>query len=434
MMVKYVILISFVICHVHNASGIFMAPSPVPLTRIIQSTDDYLKKNPKDANAYYIKGRAYYLAFYNQATIVQAFERRTGGLPGIAPQWMIGDASYLLIQQEAQKRALKNLNFESVSGLSGDDSRKFYKEMNKISDQLRKEKWKPKKLSKKEVEKYVSQSRENFLKAIQLSKDNPLYYLGLASLYDQSLQFDKDLSSEITREKMLNLYWKAFVMAKGKDESLKHRPPSGIMSLVSFEAGKAYLKNVGEDEKKRQTINEHLQKLEKLPIGAITPLVITRPHIKRAEDYVVRNAPVTFDLNGNGFQEKWDWVTPETGVLVWDPLDTRRVISGRQLFGNYTFQIFWKDGFHAIDSLDVDRNNKISDIELNGISVWFDHNSDGISNVGEVTPIEELGIKSLSLDSIEFRDGMKVRMMGVKYLNGASGNLWDWISHSHKIK
>lgn len=83
----------------------------------------------------------------------------------------------------------------------------------------------------------------------------------------------------------------------------------------------------------------------------------------------------------------------ETGFLVWDPLDEGRIESGRQLFGNYTWQIFWKDGFEPLEHLDDDSNGALEGDELKGLSVWHDRGTDGISNGSEVEPLSSFGVK-----------------------------------------
>lgn len=419
-----------------QANGMFMAPSPIPLERIVKNTEAYLKKNPKDAAAYYTIARAYYLSFYNQSLTVPGFDsNRPGSRPSVAPSWMSSNFKYIQLRNEAEQRVLKEFGLKTLSDLNSDNRNDYYKRMREVSDELQKAKWKPKKIEARIVLDFAEKSKVNFLKATQLSKDEGLYYLGLASLYLQVNDFlnSNKLKSEAFKnvdEKLIkSLFWKSFLISKSKDQKRQFRPPAGLPSLVSYEAGKMLLTFDSLDESRRTTISKHLKNIEQLKVGPITPLVITRHDRTDPGQFTQANQIVDFDLNGDGISEKCPWVTPETGILVWDPMNEKHVHSGRQLFGNYTFQLIWKDGFAAISSLDNNADKSLSEEELNGISIWYDRNSNGKSEPGEVSPISNHGIKSLDFKNTINKLGMKVEINGVNFKDGSRGNLWDWVTY-----
>ena len=431
------LIITFSLFFVFEISsiGMFMAPSPIPLERIVKNTEAHLAENPKDARAYYTIARAYYLSFYNQSLTVPGFDSgRPGARSSVAPHWMAADFKYILLRNEAQKRVLEEFQLDSLAELDSKVRNNFYKRLSVVTNELKKSKWKPKKLSANEVLVFAEKSKNYFLKAIQISKDEGLYYLGLASLYQQVNDFlevnklESDAFKNIDEKIIKSLFWKAFLISKSKDQKRQFRPPEGLPGLVSYEAGKTLLKDDTLVESRIKTISDHLKKMEKLKVGPITPLVITDNDKIKPNQFARTNQFVRFDLNGDGYSESCSWISPETGILVWDPMNSKSIRSGRQLFGNYTFQLIWKDGFDAIASLDNNADRCLSGNELDGISVWFDQNSNGQSDPREVKPLSQHGINSLKFDKVTTMGGMKVHVDGVSFESGKTGNLWDWIS------
>jgi hypothetical protein len=97
-------------------------------------------------------------------------------------------------------------------------------------------------------------------------------------------------------------------------------------------------------------------------------------------------------------------------LLVYDPQRTGKVTSARQLFGNYTFGGRssapsidesaplgepWTHGYEALGTLDTDHDGKISGRELESLSLWFDANRNGVSNDGEVVPVDARDIREI---------------------------------------
>lgn len=165
-------------------------------------------------------------------------------------------------------------------------------------------------------------------------------------------------------------------------------------------------------------------------LRAVTPILIPMVVDARFEDLVDQNAGVLFDLDGSGVPRRWGWLTPKAGWLVFDPNKTGHVSSALQMFGNVTFWIFWPNGYEALAALDDNGDGVISGSELDGLAIWNDRNSDGVSDCGEVLPIQSLGIQSISCASQVGANGLRWNPNGVTFTNAHSRPTYDWIATS----
>lgn len=121
-----------------------------------------------------------------------------------------------------------------------------------------------------------------------------------------------------------------------------------------------------------------------------------------------------FDMDGDGFKDVTEWVGAGDGLLVTTSLPA----SGRDLVGTAGG---WRDGFeHLRLRADRDGDGAVSGLELDGLYVWQDGNTNGIAEPGEVVSASSLGIAWISVE----HDGRFVGRFGKS--NGASGTLWDW--------
>lgn len=97
-------------------------------------------------------------------------------------------------------------------------------------------------------------------------------------------------------------------------------------------------------------------------------------------------------------------------LLVYDPDHTGNIVSGAQLFGNWTFggrrlasanlssiplNPAWENGYEPLAELDADGDGRISGLELEPLGLWFDANRDGVSQRGEVQTLSEAGVTAL---------------------------------------
>ncbi|MDR2337136.1 MAG: hypothetical protein LBE20_00615 [Deltaproteobacteria bacterium] len=121
-------------------------------------------------------------------------------------------------------------------------------------------------------------------------------------------------------------------------------------------------------------------------------------------------------------------------LLVFDPQKNGNITSDTQLFSQNSFGKKWKDGFVALASLDKNKDGKISGAELTDISLWFDKNQNGISEVGEVVDSRKTGLFELSYieDGANVNTGDIIVSRGFsRYKNKSKvviGEARDWFS------
>ena len=384
-----------------------MQPQLVPVERLIKNAEAQLAKNPADAKAQCTLARIHYLAFHLKHDHAPAFGRDGGG-GETAPQWMLGWTSNV-----------ENLNEKGAV-----------------------------KLKDEELIDHASKALKGFNEALKLDPKNGLYALGLASLLEEFSTWMEtakpaavpDELKNITPAMLREAYGKAMALASPKDLKEKYQPVSGIQSLTSHEAATALMRlssksELDETGKKQVTEAESvIEKIKALPMGPITPIVFSLQQAAHLSDLLDPTHAVDFDLRGYGWHEQWSWVKPELGLLVWDPAHTGRITSARQLFGGYTFQIFRETGYDALAALDNNGDGVLSGSELEGISVWFDGNSDAKPSPGEVTPLRQLGVVSISVKAESFDGVHPMNAHGIAFQDGRVLPTWDWIAEPVREK
>jgi len=137
---------------------------------------------------------------------------------------------------------------------------------------------------------------------------------------------------------------------------------------------------------------------------------------------------VRFDLDGDGIVERRPWVKPTAGLLVWDANSDGKITSGRELFGSVTWWLFFTNGYRAMDLLDDNRDGLLAAGELKGIAVWFDRDSDGRSDGGEIVSLDSLGIAAIATRPTG-RDGQSpMHDAGIRLKDGRTLPSYDWIA------
>lgn len=339
---------------------------------------------------------------------------------------------------------LRNHGYASSSEIDEKAYQKILNEAFKKHDQLKREGWQPPKPSIEELQDHAAKAAVNLRKAICLDPTKDLYFLTLASFTQQYLDFVEkdgvqDRPAELrytTPETARGLFFRAYSLAI--ERNLKSRTRDGLNHFIGYEAGSAYLSLLPredalskEERKTARKVRKNLRKLERLPKSRIvTPIIFSFRAHSSISDLVKSQLYVSFDLDGNGIAEKWSWVRPDTGILVWDPEGTGKVSSGRQLFGNVTWWMFFPDGYVALDALDDSRDGWLRGEELAGIAVWFDRNSNGISDKGEVAGLSELGIHAISARGALAPDGTLMNRAGLLLSSGKTIPTYDWIAES----
>jgi hypothetical protein len=154
------------------------------------------------------------------------------------------------------------------------------------------------------------------------------------------------LRAEDWTNQIENQYFTAMSYALPGDGKAEERPIwGGMEDWVSYEAGKAFIRVVESrnsrpsDSIRLRVARETIRAFDALPPPrGITPIVLDFGGVSPAG--IESQKISTFNLDGSDLPQRWTWVTPTTGILVWDPEGLGRITSGRQLFGSVTWWIF----------------------------------------------------------------------------------------------
>lgn len=441
----WIVALSFVAVLTSTALSTFMPPSYLPADRLISNTEAYINENPNEPQGYYILARIHYLSFINKVNAVPGFESN-GPLPNVIPYWRYAtDYEYAMLLQHAQQLVLPDFGYTTVSEIPWDRRAAFDEAVHAKVDVLRAQGWKPDTLNNAQVVAHALLAYANFEKAMDLDPENGLHFLGLASLLEQYQQYAVDANLPeclpqfgcVTASRLRMLYYLAYRLSVDEDMTWEYVPIGGLRSLVGYEAGQAYLRLAREkpalpDTDAAKQVKQDLDKLETLPWGPITPIIFSLQRHTSVSDLLNPKTSVSFDLDGDGTTENWPWLKPDTGLLVWDPGKTGKITSGRQLFGTSTWWLLMPDGYFALSTLDDNQDGALTQAELQGISVWFDANSNGRSESGEVISLDTLGITAIQTRITGHSQGMPMHPQGISLRNGQTVPTYDWLTHSAK--
>jgi hypothetical protein len=162
----------------------------------------------------------------------------------------------------------------------------------------------------------------------------------------------------------------------------------------------------------------------------VSPIVVPLRSDLRAADLEDRSARVTFDADGSGQRKRWTWITTNGAWLVYQR--PASIDSALQLFGNFTFWLFWANGYEALAALDDDRDGTLQAAELAALALWHDTNSNGLSEDGEVQPLAAHGIVALSYryeHDLAHPDHIAFAPVGVVFADGRSRPTYDLLLH-----
>lgn len=425
------------------AEAKFAAPQQAPVERLVKAAQSWRDAHPGDAAAHYTLARVHYLAFSRGAAEVPAFGAPADGeMPRIPGNWQTDFNLYEARQSRALELALKDLG-EKGPRVSPEKASALEEARGRRARQLEEQNWRPRgDLPAAEMYAHAAAALAGFREAARLDPKNGLYPLGLASLAEEFAGWARtrrDLPPELrtldlTTARTACLH--AFRLAIAGDAALPELPVSGIASLVSYEAGNAYVRLVERERRKLSAaetaalaeVKDGLKKLKWIRAGAITPIVFTMRPAARIADLLAPAARVDFDLRGYGPRECWPWVQPGTAFLVWDPAGRGEIASARQLFGSYTFELFHRDGFRALALLDDDGDGALRGAELRGIRAWFDADGDGRSGPAEVRDLCELGITAIATRATALDGPHPMNPRGLTLRDGRTLPTWDWIA------
>lgn len=238
-------------------------------------------------------------------------------------------------------------------------------------------------------------------------------------------------------ERAIIEYGQALELAFPTDSSGEGTPPRNdeeVYHMVSYEALEGWRRLVVQrgvqsaEEPRLREIEARQAQLDALPRSNwITPLVVSLAGCATLDELVSPGASLPFDLDGDGIDELWPWLGPDAGWLVWDPEHRGEITSGRQLFGSASAWLFFEDGYRVLDALDDDRDGELRGAELTGIAVWFDRDTDGVSDRGEVVPVEELGIVAFSTQATMQVGFSPANLCGLEMSDGRVLPTYDWV-------
>jgi hypothetical protein len=343
---------------------------------------------------------------------------------------------------QARNEKMKELGYGWIDEISREKYKAISESIRAREKQLRDEGWEHEEFTTLELVNHIKSALPNMRRAVELSPDNGLYHLGFASFMEQVTDFVQEvdlntLPSDVVgfdSKTIYEEYYRAYELSISDDLEGKYLPTDGLRRLISYEAGKGFLRSTEsaesltlQDRWRKFWVKWNLSKLEDKPLAGITPIIFTLDNHTGLSDLLAPELLVYFDLDGDGVSELMPWVKPETGILVWDPDRKEQIVSGRQLFGTVSWWLFFPDGYRSLDALDDNRDGELSGPELEGISIWFDNNSNGISDPGEVAPVEETEISALATKSDSVDEGCPMNRRGVTLNDGETLPSYDWI-------
>jgi hypothetical protein len=234
-------------------------------------------------------------------------------------------------------------------------------------------------------------------------------------------------------ERAIAEYWVAYQENVELDLSVEGWEVERLVSLEALLGYERLILRRGartpEESRRLVELAEKKKRLEAHPHRGdyISPILLSVHECKSLDELITPDLCVPFDIDGDGIEELWPWVAPDTGWLVWDPHHRGEITSGRQLFGSASAWLFFEDGYRVLDALDDDRDGELRGDELAGIAVWFDRDSDGVSDRGEVVPVEELGIAALATESTLTLGASPANLCGVEMQDGRVLPTYDWV-------
>ena len=284
--------------------------------------------------------------------------------------------------------------------------------------------WREKKRSLQDdaAKQHLRNAIRYYEKSLLLDSENSLTKLGLAWAYEKEGQIGTAI---LLHREIIHTAWP-------KEKDVEYSPyMRGRYWAIVVESGE-YLIKLLDPEKNRDEIAEVKRKIKQIgdngKITAITPIILPLWDDTALEFLIEPDRAVRFDLDGRGAR-LWQWVSPTAGFLVyWEEERPRPITSGLQMFGNFTFWMFWESGYDALAALDDNGNGDLSGSELKGLAVWQDKNQNGISEEGEIRTLATLEIVRLGTSHLTHPSGIEYHPEGVVFADGSAAPSYDWVS------
>jgi len=419
-------------------------PTEVPVSRLVDNTQDYIKKNAKDPQGYYVLGRLHSMAFAlgKDQENLQVAQPLGGapldekGLPSFLPWQSVrnerrGELPELLTPAQLAhlEASVRNYRRAVEIGKAAKDPKDGAAGENAGQKEQRVRQQAKATLGLA----WMLEEAANHAAAVTKGIKSPEFAKLPADQQKSLHQFAA--GSGKWRDQSLDAYRLVIDQVGEQDRKGFGRGP-GADSLMSMDAAQAIVRVLGGKEEKTDKdkaeiakASELLAELRQKP-RAVTPIIFPAERPQPLAELLAPQTTVTFDLDGDGLASRWPWVRPDTCLLVWDPQHNGQVQDGRQLFGSVTWWIFWDHGYQPLASLDNDRNGWLEGKELAGLAAWQDANSNGVSDPGEVTPLSERGIRRIAVRYETSSDGTLMNARGIERNDGRMLPTYDWVPRS----
>ena len=407
----FALLSLFCFCSVLSAKAEFSEPPDLflaPTERIIAHVAQHLTLHPKDAIAHYTLGRVCSIAYAENPPAIAATrytDEETGPYKKKTYLKPYTDASSLRVPQKPKGEAVPS----------------------------------PIQL------KYLAKAVEHFALATRLDKKNAIYWLGYGWVQEQAGLHAKDVKPTDGKklfweqreweDRALFAYRKAYHLSLREDNEI--RGTWVWVGTVSAEAGRNIVSIIEKhaptppEKQELEDIKKTLE-LQKNFRYVFTPIIIP---LTKETSYATLTSPksrVRFDFLADHSHTLWSWVTPKAGVLVWDPKRSGRITRGWQLFGSTTWFVFWRNGYEPLATLDDNGDGWLSGAEMKGLAIWQDRNSNGVSEPGEVTPIENTSIQRIAVRGYRGMNGVWRKSEGVQFKDGRYAPTYDWVAFAQE--
>ncbi|MEZ4648620.1 MAG: hypothetical protein R3E97_07495 [Candidatus Eisenbacteria bacterium] len=450
-----------------TSAAMFIGPTLAPIDRVVRNLEAYVTEFPADAEGYFLLGRAHYLAWSTRSRSIPSRPDDLRGAVEFYPDTSVDwsrkcshdERSLRRTEALARAKAEVGLDLYEMPG-TNDAVRALRARMSEIDHQLEASGWTPAQPTAKELDQHAKAGVLALRRATQLNggAESPprrasLHHHTLASLLEEyaeragisGLGVDGERTALGSMEntdawlrEALGEYEQAFELGLPEATRIDCRPIDGLSYLVAYSAilghervAERLSAHQGPDAVDQDVVGrleQEKQRLDALPrSNAITPILIGDRH-GSLDRLLEPGRIVSFDLDGDGVAEDRSWVRPEAGILVWDPSRSGTIASGKQLFGDRTWWLFFPDGYRALDALDDDRDGYLSGDELVGLAVWYDHGSDGLAFAGEVVPIEDTEVRAIAVRPTSVHRGSPSHPAGILLDDGTQRPTWDWIS------
>jgi hypothetical protein len=370
-----------------------------PIGRLLKNVGRYVRQHPNDAAGHYTLGRLYSLAF-----------ARAGARVDVMTQDRQTHRPLTLPSFPGYQTILERPSQHNETGKTGP--------LESLAESVR-----------------------HYGRATELAPNEPLYWLGLGWMLEQGAAYASKIDAPFLgsarrasptrwQNESLRAFRNAHRLALANDLAQSSFGPSEDYS-IGLESAEGILRILGA---RRRTQNEEAEfarvkrsvALLKHKPRAVTPIIFPLYAAAPLDALLARDRSVLFDLAGDGGGDRWPWVGPNTGILVWNPGKTGRITSGRQLFGSVTWWMFWKDGYQALAALDDDQNGWLEGAELDGLAVWCDRNWNGVSDPGEVQPLAQIGFTRVAVRPSGRKDGTLWNPAGMVRRDGTALPTYDW--------